>query len=173
MALAVITTPAATDANSYASIAEANAYHETRLHSDTWTTADDATKAVALVEATRLLDVMYEWAEWPTTQTQALQWPRAGVEDALRRQYIDDHTIPQRLKEATAEYARQLIDSDRTADNQVEAQGLKSLTAGSVSLSFKDNVYAKIVPDAVLNLIPYWWGYARSAIQGTRELARG
>jgi hypothetical protein len=71
---------------------------------------------------------------------------------------IPSGEVPQALKDATAEFARQLMVTDRTADNDVEAQGISSLSAGPVSLAFKDTIYPKVVPDAVMNLlVPTWY----------------
>lgn len=163
MALTVIATPGAANANSYCTVAEADTYHEGHLYADTWTGASAAQKAQAVVMATRLLDERYAWASWPAAATQALQWPRSGVMDALYLSVIDSSTVPSKLKQAAAELARQLLDGDRTADNQVETQGVQSMTAGPVSFSFKDSVKAKVVPDAVRNMIPHWWGRLRSS----------
>lgn len=163
MALTVVATPGASTANSYCTVAEADTYHEGHLYADTWTNASDANKAAAVVMATRLLDERYEWVAWPTYADQALQWPREGVLDILQRTDIESNVIPAKLKEATAELARQLLDGDRTADNQVETQGVSSMSAGSVSFSFRDSVRAKVLPDAVRNMIPAWWGRLRSS----------
>lgn len=161
MALVVDATPGGVSSNAYATVAEATAYHEGHLYASTWTEATAAVQAQAVVMATRILDERYEWAQYPTAATQALQWPRNGVEDVLRLSAIDSSVIPSKLKEATAELARQLIDGDRTADSQVETQGVSSMTAGSVSFSFKDGIKAKVMPDAVRNMIPAWWGRLR------------
>ncbi len=61
------------------------------------------------------------------------------------------------LKEATAELAGQLGNADRTLDNDVIIQGLTSVKAGSVSLSFKDAIMPQVIPDAVYNLMPQSW----------------
>jgi len=47
------------DANSYASVADGDAYHAGHLYATAWTAATDVQKAVALVMASRLID-----AEW-------------------------------------------------------------------------------------------------------------
>jgi hypothetical protein len=92
-----------------------------------------------------------------------LDWPRAGLLDIHEWNALDEDTVPDDIKDATAELARQLMDSDRTVDSQVETQGVTSMTAGPVSFSFKDEVKAKVVPDAVRNMIPRHWGRLRSA----------
>ena len=80
--------------------------------------------------------------------------------------------IPEELQEATAEYARQLLASDRAGDSDIETQGITSIKAGPVTLTFKDSVYAKVVPDAVFNLIPRDWGTIRGRVSGVMELSR-
>lgn len=162
--------------NSYATLAEGNAYHASRLNSTAWTNATSANRTVALVMATRLLDSMYEWAGYPSfflTQSQALCWPRYPVEDKSRIRYVDSSLIPVELRDATAELARQLLISDRTIEGDVDAQGIKSLKAGSVAIEFKGTPNIKPIPDAVINMIPSWWGVLKTGTgEGFHKLAR-
>lgn len=65
--------------------------------------------------------------------------------------------IPEELKEAESELAGQLMLQDTTLDNAVKVQGLTSIRAGSVSLSFKEAIDAHVLPDAVMNLMPPGW----------------
>lgn len=166
-------TPGGAAANSYCTVAEADAYHDSRLSVTDWTNATTPTKTVALIMATRLLDSMYEWDSWSTHPlTQALQWPRVSILARNRLSYVGNDAIPPELKNATSEFARQLIVADRSLDSDVETQGLLSLRAGPVSLQFKSGVYAKVVPDAVFNLLPPWWGHIQGRVTATRELLR-
>jgi hypothetical protein len=180
--LTLVATPGATDANSYATVDEADAYYESRLYADGWL-ASGVNKAAALVMATRLLDGFFTWTgdaatqrqssrlpkfaffTWtgtPSTAGQALCWPRTGM---LSRNggMIASGEVPNALKNATTELAGQLLLADRTVDNDIEAMGITSLKAGPVSLSFKDLVENKVMPDAVLLLlVPSW--YVKSAV---------
>jgi hypothetical protein len=70
---------------------------------------------------------------------------------------ISPAVIPQTLKDATAELAGQLGIQDRTLDNDVIIQGIKSVRAGSVGVSFKDDIMAQVIPDFVYNMIPITW----------------
>jgi len=172
----LIATPAAANANSYATVAEADAYSDSRLFTDDWLTGT-ADKERALAMATRLLDAFYTWTgsavtqkqsqnlpkfafyAWtgtPSTETQALCWPRQGMYS--RNGFaIPSGEIPQPLKDATSEFARQLLVADRSADNDIEAQGITSIKAGPVSLTFKDMIEKKVIPDAVHSLlVPSW-----------------
>jgi len=172
MAVTIVATPGAVNANSYLTTAEDDAYQASRLHAGSKPTADN--QARALVTATRLIDAHYSWAgesaaiakgekiayAWtgsPASETQALCWPRTGM--YTRNGFvIASGEIPQALKDAVSEFAHQLLVSDRTLDNEVSAQGITSLRAGPVSLSFKDTIEAKVIPDAVHNLlVPSWY----------------
>lgn len=65
--------------------------------------------------------------------------------------------IPQELKDATAEMAGQLGNADRTLDNDIIVQGITSVRAGSVALTFKDMIETRVLPDAVWDLMPPSW----------------
>jgi len=141
-------------------VADATTYHESHLYATDWTDSDTDTQTIALIYATRLLDSMIEWTGAPTdASTQALRWPRTGMYD-FDDNLVATDAIPTELANATAEFARQLIASNRAADNDVETQGLTGLTAGAVSLQFKA-VTPKVIPDAVLHLLPASWGAQR------------
>lgn len=160
----IVTTPGSATANSYVTIVVADQYHLDRP--PVGTTWDDSTvdqKTSAILFATKLLDSMYDWTGWVVTEVQALAWPRVGMWYA-NGFYVPNTVIPVELQEATAEYARQLLVADRAGDSDIETQGISSLSAGPVSLSFKADVVAKVVPDAVVNLIPSDWGRVRSRV---------
>ena len=162
------------NANSYLTLAEATAYFDTRLHSSVWEDSEDQEKS--LIMATRVLDMMLTplkyliressgkqyfitrptWTGTPATLIQHLSWPRAGMFDR-NGATIAATAIPQDLKDATAELAFQLLSVDRTLDSDIAVQGITSLKAGSVALSFKDQIEAKVMPDAVWNLMPPSW----------------
>lgn len=65
--------------------------------------------------------------------------------------------IPQALKDAQSELAGQLAMEDTTLNNPVIVQGLTSVRAGSVALGFKDTILPQVIPDAVLNMLPWSW----------------
>lgn len=119
-------------ANSYASVADGDAYHAGHLYATKWTGATDGDKAVALVMATRLIDSYCHFLGLRKTDTQALQWPRVEVPDresaanayepGLARLnligpvYLSSDTVPQCVIDATCEEARALLIEDRTAN---------------------------------------------------------
>jgi hypothetical protein len=171
MPLVLVATVGAATANTYCTLAEAETYFLSRVPLAAWVAGTDATKNAALAMATRLLDVKYEWFGTPVEELQALQWPRSGVEDFLRLSYILETAIPPQLKNAEAEFAGQLLAEDRSLDSDIETKGVTSLTVGSIALTFKDSVYAKVVPDAVRDMIPSWWGVLRG-VGFCRDLKR-
>lgn len=172
MPVTVIATPGAADANSYATLAEAEAYIETRpaswAETSGWANAEEDDKNRALVTATELLDEYVRWSGRAATTTQVLGWPRACMRD-LNRKLIAEDVIPARLRYATIELAAQLLSTDRTADSDADTQGLKSLKAGPVALEFKDSIQAKPIPDRVWQMVALWgellqgWGAATLA----------
>lgn len=175
MPVTVNATPGSSTANSYPTLAEAKAYWATRLYSDVWDGVDDNTRNKAIIMATRVIDYTFVirkelkvgsngkfyttsrgWSGAPSTATQALAWPRIGMYDANGVAIATD-VIPQQLKEAVSEFAGQLMSTDTTANNDVLNQGISSLRAGPVALTFKDFFEVKTIPDAVMwLLVPSW-----------------
>ena len=173
MALTLDATVGGASSNTYTTLAAAETYFEGKFHKDTWEAASDGDKNIALVEATRILDALYVWAKWPTDQDQALQWPRNGILDSNRVSLIPSDELPDELTWATCELAQAILVSDRSADSDVEVQGLTKLKAGSVELNWKESgIVAKVIPDVVLNYIPDWWGYVSDASPLTVPMAR-
>lgn len=154
--MAVIATPGAADANSYITLVEFAAYLTTRLHVPAAVTgATDPTREAAVIMATRYIDGMC-FLGAATTDTQALQWPRTGMESKSGGE-VDDSIIPQEIKNATAELAMLLIVTDLFAPYDVSVQGITKIKAGPVELGFKSDIPFKGIPDSVLSLIPYGW----------------
>lgn len=152
--MALVTTPGSASANSYCTEAEADTYHEAHVDGAAWNSpADDAPdKEAALLQAARMLDAMFDWAGTVATIEQAMGWPRFGASDRQGRLIASD-VVPQAVKDAQAELARQLLVEDRAADSDVETLGLKRVKAG-VELEFDSaKVQAKPIPDAVFYLI--------------------
>ena len=176
MPIEVIATPNAADANSFITLAEYAFYHERRLPLDPPVVVTGDVAARNVIMATRVLSSMIvarktirwdkagnpyyytsrAWTGSISTLTQALAWGRKGMLDRLGRA-IAENAIPIELKDATSELAGQLGLGDRTLDNDVKVQGITSIKAGSVSLTFKEIIEAQVLPDMVLNLMPHGW----------------
>lgn len=176
MPIEVISTPNASDANSFISLDDYAYYHERRLPLDppVVVTGDEAARNVIM--ATRVLSSMAvarkslrwdrqgkpyyytsrAWTGAVATDTQSLAWGRTGMTDRLGREILST-VIPQELKDATSELAGQFGLLDRTLDNDIIVQGITGIKAGSVQLTFKEMIDVQVLPDAVMNLMPPWW----------------
>lgn len=166
--LALIATPGAATANSYATLSEADIYHQVHLYNSAWLTADDWQREAALIWATRLLDEQVDWMGNLTTNEQALRWPRSGVLDRDGCKYLDQSTIPLFLKTATAELARHLLGSDRT---QERSFGIQSVVADTVEVTFDKHDVKPVLPPSVVAIVaPY--GTVGGAGSGMAKLQR-
>lgn len=178
MALVLVATPGAANANSYLTLAEATAYYEGRLTSVAWDNAAD--QEALLVMATRTINgyflgrrtaIMVEgnvpayrvgarWTGAPADGVQSLAWPRAGMYNG-NGYAIAGTAIPRELKDATAELAIQTAGGNTTLDIASSVKGITSIKAGGVAIGFggqnSQTVTSKPLPDAVLMLIPPSW----------------
>lgn len=177
MSFTLVATAGAANANSYLTVEEAQNYFDSRIPGAIATAWDNTdSQEAALATATRVLDLMFlgrrvrvdgdpgyyrvgpAWTGVAASTTQKLAWPRLGMFD--RNNYpISELVIPSELKDAVAELAGQLALSDRTLDSDTAVQGITDVSAGSVSVSFKDSaVTTKIMPDIVWSLlVPSWF----------------
>lgn len=108
--MALTTTAGSINADSYASLVQAAAYHTARGNS-TWT-GTDALKEEALIRATQWLDGRYG-PRWPgirwKLRLQALDWPRVDAYDR-DGSILDGDDVPVEVINATCEAAlRELI----------------------------------------------------------------
>ena len=166
---ALVETPGASDATTYCTAEEATQYHDDHPQGrSAWTASDDAQKRRALLQATRLLDAHVVWTGYAASDGQALSWPRVGMCDR-NGTALDAGVIPPVLRDATAEFARHLLDAatDRTADSAVVSSGLRELVAGSVEMTFTGD-RPDVIPDAVwFLLVPSWMARVRQRSKRT------
>lgn len=183
MPITLDSTAKGADANSYASLADANAYFDTRDRVTAWSGGDDEAKKRWLIMATRDLDTI-DWDRslvgYPTSSTQRLLFPCSAT---LLRQYVglgsaeplvtagyattglsDPDIVPDWLIDACCEQALAHANADRMTD--ADARGIKSITAGSVAVTF-DGVQSssrRRVAESVWRIIRPW---ARSSGDST------
>lgn len=108
--MTLVVTVGAADAESYTSVAEADAYITARGGNTTWDAAETTDKEVALRKGAAYLDNQYRgrWRGNRYATTQALAWPRVDGADLL---YDGDgwsigyDEIPAQVKNATIEAA--------------------------------------------------------------------
>lgn len=149
--------------NAYCSVAEATDYATSKLNT-TFALLATATKEAAIIWASRQLDVLV-WQGTKTVQDQPREWPRTGVwrdggqysyEDSVIyvAQQFDSTTIPQFLKDATADLALQLVVSDTTANTGLE--GFKSIKVDTIQLEVNASDRAGWLSDSTRDLCWRW-----------------
>lgn len=158
----IIATPGAVDANSYVTLAEADAYHGTRLFNSAWTGATQANRETALIWAARILD-RENFLGYRTAESQSMRWPRVDVYDR-DGYYINANVVPQFLKNAQSELAFLLVQADRTVESGTE--GFKKIKVGSIELEIDGHDRVKAISPEINQMLT---GYVES---GTR-MVRG
>ena len=142
--MALIVTPGASDAESYASIAEINAYAVKHGASFPITGDDGPATAAAIAaaeaaarRATAWLDNEYgpRFIGEPASSSQALEWPRANA--WFRCEELPDDTIPQKIRDATAEAAIRELAAPGSLAPDVSISGVaKRRRVGDVETEF-------------------------------------
>lgn len=134
----LIATPGDPAANSYETVDGADAYFEDRKDGEVWIPLDETVKVQSLIRATSMVDILPgAWTGAATNPEQALGWPRTGMKN--RNGFlIDSVIIPQTLKSAICELARVVSEEDLTASDDVTNLGISSISAGPVSISFRE-----------------------------------
>lgn len=145
-------TPSGENANSYISISDADDYFTNNLYASNWDNANIENQEKALMMATRILDEKIDWIGSKNTKKQALAWGRNGVFDDGYA--VDPTIVPQPIKNATAEFAKNLI-ADNSTEN-ADGKGLEKLKVGSVELTFDKSDTADVLPDIVKEMLRGW-----------------
>ena len=143
MAITLIATEGAANANSYLTLAEADSYLEAHLDASFWAALDDEAKKAALISATRELDLI-EYAGRKATQAQSLQWPRISVVDR------DGYTItgvPKLLKDATCEQVMHELTEDENIASDFDLENLDSVEVGPLKYKMKAGLKTGIPSD--------------------------
>lgn len=150
--MAIDSTPSGDSANSYISISDADDYFSTHLYASDWDNATVESKEKALVMSTRILDEKIDWIGSKNTKEQALAWGRSGVMDDGYD--VDATIVPQPVKNATAEFAKNLI-ADNSTEN-ADGKGLEKLKVDTVELTFDKSDTADVLPDIVKEMLRGW-----------------
>lgn len=162
--MALDTTVGGASSNSYNTLVEFDQYLTEHVSGAVaLAVTPDAKKEAGLITAARVFDAMFLWNGAPASTTQRRAFPRVGLLDR-NGVALDGLSIPIEVKEAHAELARLMLQSDTTAPSAVAAAGLTQVTAGPVTLKFKDLISLKVIPESVWILIPRSW-YDRLATE--------
>jgi len=138
------------NATSYVSLEEANDILITNIHNTAWDALDDTQKEYLLAWSTSLLDTKAEWDGYKTYSTSALRWPRKYVinRDNL---CLPSDEIPLQLKQATAQYARYLVEQDRTVEQ--ETAGITEIVVDVIELKFDSSYRLATIPSYINDLV--------------------
>ena len=146
--------------NSFLTVEEADTYFETRLYSDKWPDpfptdsegdpladdnatvtaqqfADRENKEIALISSSRFLSSYFQYVGTRTWQYQILAFPRIGLYD-YDGWWLDYYTIPEKVKEAAAEFAIYQLESEVGPSGATSPldSGLTEIKVSSIALKF-------------------------------------
>jgi hypothetical protein len=141
------------NAESYASVADATAYHASRGNA-AWALASTLNQEIALRNATDYLERKYVFRGTRKTLQQALLWPRVGV----IIDYIYQTWPVTKLTQATCELALRALSGplivDQTSAN-VKREKIGPLETEYFGNSMNSQTFFTTVDDLVLPLIKY------------------
>lgn len=117
MALIVEDGTGLSNAESYISVADANAYHTARAN-DAWSELETLEKEQHLRRATDYMLAVYRerWKGYRTKDSQALDWPRESIYIDARIDALANNLIPSEVKRACAELALRSITESLAPD---------------------------------------------------------
>lgn len=151
-------------ANSYATVADADAYHAATMSADAWGELDLVEKEQRLVAATRLLDSMFAWVGFPMRHGQALGFPRRDISGRNGVAYPLRY-IPREIRAATIELALYLQD-DATSAATIGAESVQEITLGPIGIKLAAGADATttktsrpMIPLATMASIRQWGDY--------------
>lgn len=152
MAASIIATAGAADANSYITVAEAQAYADSDIDASQWEAATADQRIRALITATRNLDLV-GYVGTRATTTQALAWPRTGFTTTEKTYAAGE--IPAEIKLAQWELTKALL-ADIIVSGAVAGSapiipglpntGLKRIKLDVMEIEWKPDAQTRITP---------------------------
>ena len=144
-------------ANSYVTLADADAYFETVPNSSTWTDKTTDQKNRALISATRWIDSLNFYGD-RCDNGQALKWPRNNYH--VDRVELTCSLIPPDIKYATYELARALAnDTDAITNTQNDPDELyDEVELGELRVKYKSSKNENLINN-VFDVYPWLQSY--------------
>lgn len=139
----VIADVGAPNANSYVTVAEADAYFDDTFGKPLWEPLDADTKSLLVITASRTLDQYIKWIGWKTDPDQGMEWPRSGTD-------FDVDVIPTKVKYATYELAYYLVENNGIS---FASQSVDSVKVGPVAVDFTEYATDAGIPSFIENLL--------------------
>ncbi len=157
MAAVIDATLGGASANSYVTLADADAYFETTPDSATWTDKTNDQKNRALISATRWIDALNFYGNRCST-TQALKWPRKdytvdGIDLACT-------LIPIGIEVATFELARALANDTDAITGSTGTTGIyDQVELGELKVKYNKTSQTSGVINNVFDVYPWLQTY--------------
>lgn len=126
MALVVEDGTGLAQADSYISVEQADLYMASMGH-EAWSTATQADKEKALLQATQYVDSRYRYKNQPLKSEQSLEWPRVGLPWPIKR--VLDATCELAIRALTASLYTDVAPTD----------AVKSETIGPISTVYQES----------------------------------
>jgi len=144
-------------ANSYVTLAAADAYFETVPDSSTWTAKTTDQKNRALISATRWINVLSFYGKL-CSDTQALKWPRKDYTvDGIN---LACTLIPEPIKTATYELARALANDTDAITGTTGTTGIyDEVELGELKVKYNKTSQTSGVINNVFDVYPWLQSY--------------
>lgn len=164
MSVIVETGAGVANANSFASVAAATAYHAARGNA-AWDNIDD--KDAALIKATDYMQAEYHsrWKGVQTHATQPLDWPRWGVCIDGWGNYIASDAIPVEVINACAELALRSASGDLMPDAGPE---VAAESVGPISTTYAPGARDRIAYKAVDKMLGKFFSGGGNSVRVVR-----
>jgi len=157
MAATINATLKSATANSYVTLAEADAYFETVPSSTNWDDKTDDAKNRALISATRWIDTLNFYGD-RCDQSQALSWPRNNYH--VDRVELVCSAIPNDIKYATYELANALANDTDSITGTTGDTGLyESVKLGEMEVKYNTSSQATGTVNNVFDVYPWLQSY--------------
>ncbi len=157
MAATIDATLQSATANSYVTLAEADAYFETVPSSTQWDNKQDDNKKRALISATRWIDTLNFYGD-RCDSSQALSWPRNNYH--VDRVELTCSAIPADIKYAAFELARALAnDTDSITGNTGDKGLYEEVELGDLKVKYNTDSQATGTVNNVFDVYPWLQSY--------------
>ena len=137
------------DAESFASVADADAYLADRGYT-LWATMSEAQQEQALRRATEYMEGYYgdRWGGYRATETQALAWPRVDVMATGCRGYVAPNVVPPQVRNACCALAFKAASGELARDDDPTMR-VKSKTVGPLGVVYQDSASSRVKYPAI------------------------
>lgn len=158
-------------ANSYVSVAEADAIIGARIDDvSDWTALDQAGKEKYLAFATQFLDDRVRWLGDKKSDQQELRWPRERVFDKDGF-YVSSAVVPSAIRRATANLAFIFL-GNAPASGVGDVAGLKRFRIEPIELEFEKGGATQAEIPAEVRKLLVGFGVMRTASYGVGRVSR-